>query len=80
MPRECTCNECGTVGSPRWMETHNCSAVQDVAQFGGRCEDYPCCGHANGECAPRESFTKEYWLDQLANEDPNFPIDYEERY
>ena len=71
---EFTCNDCGTVGSLRWMEQHDCEAIQDVNAFGGQCEDYPCCGHLPGECASRESFTKEYWLERMS--DP----DYEERY
>lgn len=65
-----TCNDCGTTGSRRWMEQHNCAEVQDVAQFGGRCEDYPCCGHLPGECAPQERFTKEYWQDRYDSLSP----------
>ena len=64
-----TCNEGGTSGSVRWMQTHDCNAVQDVAANGGRCEDYPCCGHLPGECAPQERFTKAYWLDRMAEPD-----------
>lgn len=59
--RTYTCNDCGTTGSLQWMQDHPCGDVQDVRQFGGRCEDYPCCGHLNGECEPREEFTKNYW-------------------
>jgi hypothetical protein len=68
--RTYTCNDCHTTGSLRWMETHDCQGVQDVNQFGGRCEDYPCCGHMDGECAPQERFTKEYWQDRI---DPDYP-------
>jgi|1186.fasta_scaffold01255_4 hypothetical protein len=62
--REFTCNDCGTSGGSAWMDTHDCQAVQDVAAFGGRCEDFPCCGHLSGECAPQERFTKAYWLER----------------
>ena len=33
---------------------------------GGTCEDYPCCGHAPGECGFRPSFTSEFWSDWTA--------------
>jgi hypothetical protein len=72
--RTFTCNECHTTGSLRWMETHDCQGVQDVNQFGGHCEDYPCCGHMLGECAPQESFTKEYWQDRM--NDPDYDDTY----
>ena len=67
-----TCNTCGTTGSLEWMEEHDCQGVQDVNEFGGYCEDYPCCGHLPGECAPQERFTKGYWqrqYDSLSPED-----------
>jgi hypothetical protein len=73
--RTFTCNECHTTGSLRWMETHDCQGVQDVNQFGGRCEDYPCCGHLDGECAPQERFTKEYWQDRMS--DPDYDPDHD---
>ena len=57
-----TCNDCGTSGSLQWMSEHPCGEVQDVTQFGGRCEDFPCCGHQMGECMPDERYTKAYWL------------------
>lgn len=42
-----TCDECGfeTRDLPL-MERHSC----DVVAFGGRCEDYPACGHEMGDC------------------------------
>jgi len=72
--RTCTCNECGTTGGIRWMQEHNCQAVQDVNEFGGRCEDYPCCGHQWGECAPQERFTKAYWQERYDS------LDRDEQY
>lgn len=42
-----TCSECGFTDSDYILvKNHSC----DVQQFGGRCEDYPCCGHENGDC------------------------------
>lgn len=65
--KQFTCDTCGTKGSLRWMEQHPCNVVQDVAAFGGRCEDYPCCGHvgADAGCAPQESHTSEYWTERM---------------
>lgn len=41
------CTVCGftttDLGLIRW---HSCQ----VAEQGGRCEDYPCCGHEAGDC------------------------------
>lgn len=70
-----TCNTCGTTGSLRWMDQHDCQAVQDVRQFGGHCEDFPCCGHQPGECEPREEYTKAYWLERMSGD---FDYDYDE--
>jgi hypothetical protein len=25
------------------------------------CEDYPCCGHRQGECEDKPEYTAEYW-------------------
>lgn len=42
-----TCDECGfTTHDQALMERHSC----DVQQQGGRCEDFPCCGHEAGDC------------------------------
>ena len=61
--RTFTCNACGSSGSQRWMNTHNCEHNQYVREMGGRCEDYPCCGHTDGDgCYALESHTSEYWL------------------
>lgn len=41
------CEPCGfTTYDVRLMEHHSC----DVQASGGRCEDYPCCGHEQGDC------------------------------
>lgn len=60
--RTFTCNDCRTSGSSQWMETHPCGHNQYVAESGGRCEDYPACGHTDGDgCYALESHTSEYW-------------------
>jgi hypothetical protein len=42
-----TCTECGfTTTDVPLYNNHSC----DVQQSGGRCEDYPCCGHEAGDC------------------------------
>lgn len=52
------CADCGHSGSPWELEMHSCT----IAQTGGRCEDYPACGHTDGDgCQPLPSHTSEYW-------------------
>ena len=42
-----TCGECGfSTTDVVLLANHSC----DVQAFGGRCEDYPCCGHEAGDC------------------------------
>jgi hypothetical protein len=42
-----TCDECGfTTHDEGLIRNHSC----DVQQQGGRCEDYPACGHEAGDC------------------------------
>lgn len=42
-----TCNHCGfTTKDSVLMVNHSC----DTQSFGGRCEDFPCCGHEMGDC------------------------------
>lgn len=42
-----TCGNCGfTTTDTVLLANHSC----DVQAQGGRCEDYPCCGHENGDC------------------------------
>lgn len=64
--RTYTCNDCGSTGSLRWMDKHDCETNQELNENGGRCEDYPCCGHTDGDgCYTLESHTKDYWTDRL---------------
>ena len=47
MLHEATCRNCGfSTRDVSLLRTHSC----DVQEFGGRCEDYPCCGHEAGDC------------------------------
>lgn len=42
-----TCSTCGFITSDIALLTgHSC----DVQDNGGRCEDFPCCGHESGDC------------------------------
>lgn len=43
-----TCTECGFTAhnDKELADRHSC----DVTRNGGRCEDYPCCGHESGDC------------------------------
>ena len=46
-PAPITCTECGYTTNDLYLVAyHSCA----VAQNGGRCEDYPCCGHELGDC------------------------------
>jgi hypothetical protein len=63
---EAKCSECGYVGSPWKLELHSC----DIQQSGGRCIDYPCCGHVDGDgCQTLPQHTGEYWSQVLAGPD-----------
>jgi len=49
---------CGAVGTLADLEVHDCA----VQENGGRCEDYPCCGHTDGlGCQTTAAMTGEYW-------------------
>ena len=42
-----TCDDCGfSTRDVALFNNHSC----DVQEFGGRCEDFPCCGHEYGDC------------------------------
>lgn len=47
LKQDITCAECGlTTRDVALFNNHSC----DIQQQGGRCEDYPCCGHELGDC------------------------------
>lgn len=42
-----SCNECSfTTTDVALFNNHSC----DITSNGGRCEDFPCCGHEAGDC------------------------------
>lgn len=43
----CTNPECGFTTTDAYLLAHHSC---DVQEFGGRCEDFPCCGHEMGDC------------------------------
>lgn len=55
-----TADCCGYRGSIAAVELHDCAIVES----GGRCEDYPCCGHTDGDgCQTLPQHTSAYYLD-----------------
>lgn len=61
-----TCNDCGYAGSVELVKLHDCQ----IQENGGRCEDYPCCGHTDGGgCQTLPEHTSEYWM-ELMHRDP----------
>lgn len=71
-----TCNECQFSGSLAAVALHSCQ----IQQQGGRCEDYPCCGHTDGDgCQTLPEHTSAFWLENprmlYDREDPEF-LDY----
>ncbi len=55
-----TCQDCQYAGTIAAVELHSC----DIQDQGGRCEDYPCCGHTDGDgCQTLPEHTSAYYLD-----------------
>lgn len=55
-----TASCCGFSGTLAAIELHSCA----IEEFGGRCEDYPCCGHTDGDgCQTLPSHTSAYWAE-----------------
>lgn len=47
LPAPASCSECGfSTTDINLLAHHSC----DIQKQGGRCEDYPCCGHEAGDC------------------------------
>lgn len=58
MTATATC--CGFSGTLAAIELHSC----DIEEFGGRCEDYPCCGHTDGGgCQTTPEMTSAYYTE-----------------
>lgn len=59
-----TCNRCSFSGSIAQVTVHSCY----VQEQGGRCEDYPCCGHTDGDgCQTLPEHTSAYWSNLYAS-------------
>lgn len=55
-----THDECGFKGTLEAVKVHSCY----VQEQGGRCEDYPCCGHTDGDgCQTRPEHTSQFYYD-----------------
>lgn len=53
-----TCDECQYNGTLAALQLHSC----DVQQQGGRCEDFPCCGHTDGDgCQTLPEHTSDFY-------------------
>jgi hypothetical protein len=51
-------HSCGYTGTLAALELHDCT----IQEQGGRCEDYPCCGHTDGDgCQTLPSHTAEFY-------------------
>lgn len=78
---EATCGECGfTTRDVGLLSSHSC----EVTRHGGRCEDYPCCGHEAGDCNGLKYGSDEYIKERVMArwDDPDIdPMDpfYDER-
>jgi len=76
-----TCNTCQYTGSIAAVELHSC----DIQESGGRCEDYPCCGHTDGDgCQTLPSHTGDYYRDHpwlmYDPDSPEYYAELENRY
>lgn len=70
-----TCRSCPFSGTLAELEMHDCELETTRAEHGGQCEDYPCCGHTDGDgCSPRQEHTMDYWLEVLSRRDSE--LDY----
>lgn len=59
-----TCNDCGFSDDVDVVKLHSCQ----IHEQGGRCEDYPCCGHTDGDgCQTRLEHTSGYWTEMFMN-------------
>lgn len=53
-----SCEECHFTGELEAVRVHSCY----VQEQGGRCEDYPCCGHTDGDgCQTLPEHTSAYY-------------------
>jgi len=74
------CNSCTFVGSVTEVEVHDCITQDSIDASGtGRCEDYPCCGHTDGDgCQTRPEHTSDYyWRNPQFLHEPGSPEWYD---
>lgn len=65
-----SCGNCGfTTTDVHLLAGHSC----DVQANGGRCEDFPCCGHEPGDCNGLL-----YGSDEAIKSDPHLLCDHEQ--
>lgn len=91
LPFPATCPDCGFTSKDFYLlRGHSCA----VEEFGGRCEDYPCCGHEAGDCngqlygsdeaikeqVYREMYYDDQWYDDYGDEDEEDEEDEERGY
>lgn len=63
-----SCGNCGfTTTDVHLLAAHSC----DVTSNGGRCEDFPCCGHEAGDCNGLL-----YGSDEAIKSDPHLLCDH----
>lgn len=56
--RRAICADCGYNGTLANLALHSCQ----IEEQGGRCEDYPCCGHTDGDgCQTLASHTSDFY-------------------
>jgi hypothetical protein len=66
-----TADCCGYRGTIAAVELHDCA----IAENGGRCEDYPACGHTDGDgCQTLPEHTSAYYLDNPHLLDDDYPV------
>lgn len=64
-----TCDSCGFSGSTYALNAHDCAHESYLHEAGndGRCEDYPACGHSDGNtCSTEETGTMAFWQDMFS--------------
>lgn len=67
-----SCSACGfSTTDIHLLARHSC----EVQSNGGRCEDYPCCGHEAGDCNGLL-----YGSDEAIKSDPHLLCDHETGY
>lgn len=72
LPHPATCDNCRfTTADLGLLKNHSC----DIEEMGGRCEDYPCCGHEAGDCNGLL-----YGSDEAIKSDPHLLCDHNTGY